>query len=73
MIKNENSTNLKKIVATVYIGIFCYIIYTFIPIQCPQNNSDDSSVIPEAIDDEKMTPTSYGLNFELIYEVRYII
>ena len=47
MFKKENFSTLKTVAATFYIGIFCYIMYTCIPIHCPPN--DDSSLKKEEV------------------------
>ena len=72
MFKKENFSTLKTVAATFYIGIFCYIMYTCIPIQCPPNNLDDSSQ-QEKVVKKQNTTTYYGLNFELNYEIRFMI
>ena len=71
MFKKENFSTLKTVAATFYIGIFCYIMYTCIPIHCPPN--DDSSLKKEEVNKKQNTTTYYGLNFELNYEIRFMI
>ena len=70
MFNRESVSNLKIVIETFYIGIFCYIMYICIPIQCPPNNLEDSSLKPELLHEENNTINNYGLNFELEYEVR---
>ena len=73
MFKKENFSYLKTVAVTFYIGIFCYIMYTCIPIQCPPNDVDYSSRLKqEEVNKKHNTTTSYGLNFELNYEIRFM-
>ena len=72
MFKKENLSYLKTVSVTFYIGIFCYIMYTCIPIQCPPNNGDDSLLKQEEINKRQNTTTYYGLNFELKYVIRFM-
>ena len=48
-------------------------MYICIPIQCPQDNFEDSSLKPKLLYKENNTTNTYGLNFELEYEIRYTI
>ena len=74
MFKKENLSNSKVVVVTFYIGIFCYIMYTCVPTECPPNNFEDSSLKPENIlYKETNTTNHYGLNFELEYKIKYVI
>ena len=85
MFKKENLSYLKTVSVTFYIGIFCYIMYTCIPIQCPpnngenkthnnnKNNGDDSLLKQEEANIKQNITTYYGLNFELNYEIRFMI
>ena len=70
MFNIESISNLKIVVATFYIGIFCYIVYICIPIQCPPNDFEESSQKPELLYEENISSNNYGLNFELEYEIR---
>ena len=72
MFKKENLSNLKVVVVTC--GIFCYIMYTCIPIVSLPNNFEDSSMKPvNILYEEQNTTNHYGLNFELKYGIKYII
>ena len=55
MFKKENFSYLKTVAVTFYIGIFCYIMYTCIPIQCPPNNVGDSSLKQEEVNKKQNT------------------